>query len=223
MQVEPPLDADRLRRRAADWLRDGGHHAEAIDEFLTAGEPLAALEVLDHVAQGYFERGESGTLVRWLAAICAAADPPPVEAEVALLAAQVAADQAVAAAETYRRLTRRAGVSPAQRAAADAVYSCLGFDDLATEEVLAASAAVGRALASVEPWDVPDFLGVGGYESVQLMAEFMGAIAHLHRGEVGEAARALEHTRTLPGMSYAVWRIYVLGALALTRAWVGRH
>lgn len=222
LQVERPDDVRGLRVLAAGWLRAHGAHADAIGEYLAAGEPLAALDVLDSVSQGYFERGESATLVQWFAAIRAAADPAPVAVEINLLAALVAADEAVAAAETYRQLARRRDLSAGERAAADALYSCLGFDDLAPAEVLAASAAVAAALETLDPRDVPDFLGIGGHDSVQLMAEFMGAVARFHRGDVAGAAEILDHVRTLRGMSYAVWRIYVLGALALTRAWVGR-
>ena len=52
--------------------------------------------------------------------------------EVNLLAAQMGADAATAAMETYRRLMRRPDLTLGERTAANALYSLLVFRDLPT-------------------------------------------------------------------------------------------
>ena len=67
-----------------------------------------------------------------------------------------------------------------------------------------------------------DFLGIGGRDSVEAVARYTAAIAHFFAGDVERAATELEEARTLPGMTYPLWHVYVLGSLALVRAWQGR-
>ena len=69
--------------------------------------------------------------------------------------------------------------------------------------------------------DVSDFLGIGGLDSIQVMAEYTAAIARFLQGDLHDSADALERALSLPGMRYPVWRIYTLGSLALIRAWAG--
>ena len=222
LDAERPESIASLHEAAARWLRTRGEHAAAIEELLAAGAPLAAFDVVAEEGQSLFERGESATLAGWLTQIRHQVPTPPATLEVSLLAAQVAADQVGAASETYRQLRRRLDLTLGEQATADALYTCLGFDDLPSEEVLKASDNVRAILPLVTRRSVPDFLGVGGYDSVQFMAEFMASVAHFHRGDLGAAMARLERTSTLPGMSYSVWRIYLLGLRGLVLAWSGR-
>lgn len=221
LRSERPDDVATLHRRAAEWLRAHGEHADAIGQFLAADEPSAAFDIVLEIGQDHFERGRSATLVRWLTEIANGMDRPEVAVELNLLAAQVAADQPGPAFGTYRRLRRRSDLTPGDAAAAGAIFSCLGLDDLDPEEVLDVTAAVLEALPDIEPTDVPDFLGIGGYDSIELVASFMRAVALFHRGEPVPAGDLLEELNRLPGVRYPVWHVYVLGVGALTRAWTG--
>ena len=222
LDAERPESIASLHEAAARWLRTRGEHTAAIEELLAAGAPLAAFDVVAEEGQSLFERGESATLAGWLTQIRHQVPTPPATLEVSLLAAQVAADQVGAASETYRQLRRRLDLTLGEQATADALYTCLGFDDLPSEEVLKASDNVRAILPLVTRRSVPDFLGVGGYDSVQFMAEFMASVAHFHHGDLGAAMARLERTSTLPGMSYSVWRIYLLGLRGLVLASSGR-
>ena len=221
LQMERPEDEGGLRRSAAGWFRSHGYPAEAIEQFLAADQPALAFDVVAEVGQRFFERGESATLVRWLSVIEQRTREAPASVGVNLLAAQVAAGESVAGAETYRQLGRRTDVLPGERAAADALYACLGLDDLSPEEVLKAAGSALELLGVVNRTEVADFIGIGGADSIETMAEFMSALAHFHHGDLDASVSGFDHARTLPGTQYVVWKINVLGAFGLARAWTG--
>ena len=221
LRIEDPGAVDELHHRAAHWLSQHGRPEEAIRHLLDAGDPGEAFRVISAVGHRLFERNEGARLVRWLSVIDEADPAGPATVPLSLLAAQLAADDAVGAAETYRRVCRRPDLTPGERAAADALYSLLVFRELPAETVLELSSAVREAVTHLAPDDVADFLGIGGLVSVQSIAEYTGSVAHFLSGDLDRAASTLEHVRSLPGMSYPVWHVYVLGSLALVRAWQG--
>ncbi|HAQ59825.1 MAG TPA: hypothetical protein DCR63_05295 [Microbacterium sp.] len=140
--------------------------------------------------------------------------------EVNLLAAQIAAFQTDEAVETYRRLRRRADLSDGDSAAAAALYACAGLDDLPMAEVFKA-AETATGLVRTADDIVIDFLGVGGRDSVEFLAECMTAVALLFDGDLDRSAAKFSAVRNLPGAQHRVWKIYVLGGLALARALAG--
>ena len=221
LRLEDPSAASEAHHRAARWLLDHGFPEDAVEHLLCAGEHQQAFAVVTAVAHLLFERGESATLVRWLTTIDGALLDAPPAVGVNLLAAQVAADRSDAAAETHRRLLKRPDLTPGQRASADALHTTLVFRGLPPEVVLTTAASVLELLPSLDAGDVVDFLGIGGLESVRVMAEYDAAIARFLLGDLAEAASALEHVLTLPGLAYPIWKIYTLGSLALVRAWTG--
>ncbi|HQR27803.1 MAG TPA: LuxR C-terminal-related transcriptional regulator [Nocardioides sp.] len=87
--------------------------------------------------------------------------------------------------------------------------------------MLDTAAAVLAAVPLLDEADVVDFLGLGGLESIRVMAEYDAAVARFLQGDVVGAAVGLEHVLTLPGVDYPIWRIYTLSSLALVRAWTG--
>ncbi len=222
LRVEDPTAEAGLHRRAARWLRDHGHEADAIGHLLSAGDRLEAFEMISRVGHRFYERGESATLVAWLSAIDTAEPEAPVAVLVNLLAAQLALDRIGAAADTYRRVIRRPGLTLGERTAANALFSMLVYRDLEAETALDIADEVRAAVPLLGPGDVVDFLGVGGRDSADVMAAYASAGAHFLTGAIGQAATALEHLLTLPGVRYPVFKAYVLGTLGLVRAWTGR-
>ena len=219
--LEDPTAGRELHTTAARWLLEHARREEAIEHLIAAGEHQQAFAAVASVGHLLFERGESATLVRWLTAIESSSPDMPAVVGVNLLAAQVAADQSDNAAETHRRLVRRPDLTPGERASADALYTTLIFRGLPPEVVVTTAASVLEVLPTLQADDVVDFLGIGGLESVQVMAEYDAAVARFLQGDLAEAVSSFEHVLTLPGMEYPVWRIYTLGSLALVRAWSG--
>jgi LuxR family maltose regulon positive regulatory protein len=221
LRVEPGAET-RSRHRAAQWLLAHDHVADAVEQFLAAGEPLRVADLVIRHGQTSFERGEAATLARWLEAARNMDPSLPVAVEVNLLAAQVAAFQTSEAVETYRRLRRRSDMSNSDSAAAAALYACVGLDDLPTAEVFTAAHAVTALLPKDADDVVIDFLGVGGRESVEFLAGCMIAVALLFDGDLTRSAAQFDAVRDLPGAQYRVWKIYALGGLALARALAGQ-
>ncbi|MGK2867238.1 MAG: LuxR C-terminal-related transcriptional regulator [Mycobacterium sp.] len=215
-----PGEEPRLRRRAAQWLLDHGNFADAVEQSLAAGEPGRVADLVIAYGQDSFERGEAATLARWLEAARNIDPSLSAAVEVNLLAAQIAAFQTDEAVETYRRLRRRADLSDGDSAAAAALYACAGLDDLPMAEVFKAAETATGLLRTADDI-VIDFLGVGGRDSVEFLAECMVAVALLFDGDLDRSAAKFEAVRDLPGAQYRVWKIYALGGLALARALAG--
>lgn len=223
LQIEEPDAVYALHQRAARWLIRNGREEEAVAHLLEAGDTPGAVRLIGTVGHRLFEAKKSTTLVRWLGAAEAGAhDGLSAELEVTLLAAQIGADAATAAMETYRRLMRRPDVTLGERTAANALYSLMVFRDLPTDSVIRLTDQVRAAIPRLGQADVVDFLGIGGRDSVEAVARYTAAMAHFLAGDVERAAAELEDARTLPGMTYPLWQVYVLGSLALVRAWQGR-
>ncbi|MBK7272371.1 MAG: hypothetical protein IPI13_04135 [Actinomycetales bacterium] len=222
LRIENPHSVSALHHRAARWLLAHGHEEEAVGHLLDAGDPAGAFRVISRIGHHFVERGEAATLVRWLSTIAAEDPDGPVEVEVSLLAAQLAAGEGTAATETHRRLSRRPDLTLGERTAAEALSAFLVFRDLPPPQVLQVTDRVRVALQGLDPAEVIDFLGIGGADSVQAVAEYTSGLAHFLAGDLDRAADVLENARTLPGTRYVVWHVYVLSTLALVRAWQGR-
>ena len=221
LKAEDPSAAPTLHGRAARWFLEHGRAEESIEHLLRAGEHDQAFTEISQLGHRFFERGESATLVRWLSAIQGANPAPSARIVISLLAAQIAADLPDAAAETHRQLVRRADLTPGERATADALHTTQVFRSLPPEAVVSTAHSVLALLPSVEDRDVVDFLGMGGGESVRVMAEFDAAIACFLLGDLEQATGRLRRALVLPGAQYPIWRFYTLGSLALARAWTG--
>ncbi len=222
LRVEDPAASDGLHHRAARWMLRHGYEEKAVEHLLAAKDPHGAFDVISRVGHHLFERGEAATLVRWLSEIRARDPDGPVDVEINLLAAQLGADDAMGAAETYRRVLRRAELTLGERTTASALYSILVFRGLPPETVLKITAEVRQALPHLHASDVVDFLGIGGCESLEAIAENNAGLALFFLGDLEAAGAAFESVRTLPGLNYPLWRVYALGSLALVRAWQGR-
>ena len=216
-----PDEVDQLHRSASMWLLEHGYLMEAVTHLLAAGDDQEAYRVISMEGHQWFERGESGTLVKWLGTILDRDAAAPAAVAINLLAAQVAADESAAAAETHRHLMRRSDLSLGERLAAAALHALLVFRELPPEQSLKSALFVRANLPLAEADEVIDFLGLGGRDSVEVMAVYAEAWSHFMLGDLAASTELLRGGLTLPGCDYPMWRIYLLGALALVRAWSG--
>ena len=221
LKAEDPSAARTLHGRAARWLLAHGRAEESIEHLLRAGEHDQAFTEISRLGHRFFERGESATLVRWLSTIQGESSTAPARVVISLLAAQIAADLPDAAAETHRGLVRRPDLTRGERATADALHTAQVFRSLPPESVVTTARGVLDALPGLHDDDVVDFLGMGGTESVRVMAEYDAAIAHFLQGDLDQATARLRRALHLPGAQYPIWRFYTVGSLALVRAWTG--
>lgn len=73
---EDPAAVAALHRRAADWQAANGLTRRAVDDYLAAGEPGCAADLIVRLADDMWARGRLATLGQWLGAL-----PEPVRAE----------------------------------------------------------------------------------------------------------------------------------------------
>ena len=208
LKAEDASAARSLHGRAARWLLEHGRAEESIEHLLRAGEHDQAFAEISRLGHRFFERGESATLVRWLTTIKGDDSTAPARVVISLLAAQIAADLPDAAAETYRQLVRRPDLTAGERATADALHTTQVFRSLPPEAVVTTARSVLDVLPSLEDRDVVDFLGMGGTESVRVMAEYDAAIACFLQGHLEQATVRLRRALVLPGAQYPIWRFY---------------
>ncbi|WCO66790.1 LuxR C-terminal-related transcriptional regulator [Iamia majanohamensis] len=218
---DDPEAPRRRHRLAARWLLDHGAMEEAIDHLLRAGDRLAVADILSRRGRELYERGESGTLVRWLDAIVTAEPHPPATAALDLLGAQVGADASAGASRTYRDLCLRDDLSAEERATAHAFYAVLAHCDLPPDEVQRATDAVATALPHLDASAMPQVLGVGGLASVEALAQYGAAVARFHRGR-DRARGGFDALLSLEALRYPVWRVNALGWASVEAAWDGR-
>ncbi|MCB1270520.1 MAG: LuxR C-terminal-related transcriptional regulator [Microthrixaceae bacterium] len=221
--VEYPELVGDLRRRASHWLEEHGYVSDAADQLVALDDHEAVLRFARRHGPEYFARSESAGVLAWLDSVARA--DRPAELLVERMAAQVAAHQSTLAREGYRQARSAPNLTSGQAAALGALYACVGLDDLPTSEIERACTDADECLqeARAAGVEVPDFLGIGGADSVEAMVAYMGAIAEFHRGRLHRAAQRLERALALPGVEYPLWKISALSSLALVRSLAGRH
>ncbi len=208
MRHDEPQREDMLRRRAAAFLAEHGDVAAAVEQYLELGNVEDVLRLAVEHGRPIYERNESATLARWLAAAESLHSEPPPELGVQLMAAQVAAMDSTSAAETYWRVRRRGDLSIGQEATINALYGLLGLDDLCSNEVEFAASAALRLLENVDDDDLVDVLGIGGRSTIEVFGRFMLGVAAFDRGDLQVAIDELEGVLELDAMQYPVWKVY---------------
>ncbi len=225
LRLEMRDEVNRVHATAAEWLVENGHLGDAVTQLLAADDHDVAFELIAREGHQWFERGEAATLVAWLSAIVdrsGGLDRVRVDVGMNLLAAQVAADESVAAAVTHRHLLRRADLAGGEQVAAEALHALQVFRELAPMEALRAARRVRATLPDLAEDEVVDFLGLGGRSSVEVRALHAEGWAHFVLGDPRASVDVLRHGLGRPGADYPMWRIYLQGALALVLAWVGQ-
>ena len=221
LRHDEPQSEDGLRRRAAAFLADHGDVAGAVEQYLELADVDEVLRLAVEHGRLMYERNESATLVRWLAAAESLCIEPLPELGIQLLAAQIAAMDTAAATETYWRVRRRDNLSIGQEATLHALYCLLGLDDLSAHEVEVAASAALRLLQNADDDDLVDVLGIGGRSTIELFGRFMPGLAAFYRGDLQAALDELEAVLELEAMQYPVWKMHALGVLGLVRGWCG--
>jgi LuxR family maltose regulon positive regulatory protein len=188
-----------LHRRAAVWLAADGAVDEAIHHACAAGQTALAGELVATHWRGAFNRGELGTVDRWLDTL-----PEPVVAatpDLSLARAWVAMDRG-RPHEAERWL---AGATSTGSGESTVLHAVLCFKLGKVEH----ARRIAREALGVADEDAPLGLAV---------AHCMLGIAEFYSGSPAEAEQALEEAvRLSVRRANALGQIYALGYLALVR------
>ena len=218
-------DADvepRLLARAADYHLGRGEPVPAVEYLLRARAWDRALDVIMTGGSEVFERGEMGTVIRWITTV-----PEEVRArrvDVALELGMLVGMQGEAARAVD--LMSRAVSSPeatiGQHMIAEAWSSATAQWSTRPEHSIRAAE---RALALLEAHpeaEIPDVMHLTTRDLLVAVALVSGGRAHFLAGDFVQAEAWLTRALESEGSVYPPVRVGVLGSLALLHIWCGR-
>jgi LuxR family maltose regulon positive regulatory protein len=189
LRLRPPPWVEERHRRAALWLADHGHTGEAIDQFVQAGEFVAAAELIEARRWYLIGQGREHTLHQWVRAL--PAEMIQSRADLRLAQAWIAYD---------------AGRWSAVQDLAQSVTDLLAIEDQGGRDAIHAEALFLRA-GSLAALGRLDEAGVAASEALTRLPEdhrHTGAASwlilgksYLHRGDLAGAAAAFDAARRL--------------------------
>lgn len=212
----------RILTRTAQWHLRQGDIATAVEYHLRAHSWDTAIDLILTRGRDVYERGETPSLVRWLEAV-----PPHIrharpEAETVYGMVLGMSGDAARAEDVFREITERRDVDTGLRVIAQCyIASRAQFRPHVAVSMQAAREAVRLLQENIDA-EIPELLGLT--QRPLLLALALGARgrAHLLAGDWDAAGKWLRRTIESPGGQYSVYRVHLLGSLALREAWCGR-
>jgi len=222
LRAEHPHREARLLRRAAEWHLGRDDVGSAVEYLLAAEDWGAVLDLILARGSEVFERGEMATVARWINEV-----PEAYRGgrnEITLLYAFLLGTegQTVAAEDDLRRVATDPRATVGERACAQTFRSALVQSRADPHSSVEIAAEALDLLGRVGDAPIPVVMRLSDPSSLEAMALGSGGRAHFLAGHMGEAREWLERGLAAPGSAYSVWRISVLGSLALLEAWCGR-
>jgi LuxR family transcriptional regulator, maltose regulon positive regulatory protein len=218
-QREPGVEGD-LHSRAARWHRVRGDAVAAADQLILAGGWDELLDLVDVHGGEFFEQRRGSELLRWLDAVPYGNDHPRWS-ELQLRRGFVLTMQGRSqqAAHVIGSLDPAYEAS-AQSVIADVLRSNWGYFHASPSSVIRAAESVLERLALIDDETLPNLFGVLSRHDLQLMAGIQRARAMWYDGDVAASDAAFTPLLEIEDV-YPPWRVHLLGASALLRAWTG--
>ena len=190
LRLRPPPWVEERHRRAALWLADHGHTGEAIDQFVQAGEFVAAAELIEARRWYLIGQGREQTLHQWVRAL--PADVIQSRANLRLAEAWIAYDDG-----------RWSAVQDLAQSVTDLLEA---IEDQGGRDAIHAEALFLRA-GSLAALGRLDEAGVAATEALARLPEdhrhtaaaswLVLGKSYLHSGDLAAAAAAFEAARRL--------------------------
>lgn len=221
MATDPGAESDLLAA-AADWHERQGDTATAIEYLLAAKRWDRAMDIILSIGREAYERGETGTVARWLAMVPVDVRSARVAAELLYGIVEGFSGRAAKTEEVLRKVLLDADlpIGP-QLVARSFLAACVQFRPHAErylEEGKRMLALADRA-ADVTP---PDLLQLTNAEFLTTLAMASIGRAHFYLGGGNEARVWLRRALESVGGAYGPFRVHILGSLALADAWQGK-
>jgi LuxR family maltose regulon positive regulatory protein len=202
LALSDPAAASDLHRRAADWYERDGSVPSAIHHATAAGDVDRARELIAGHWNDYFNRGELGTVQRWLES---APGPSTVDPRLCVAGAWVALDRG-ALREAGEWIERGTAGSDASAEGAEADLEVLrAVHGFKVGDIGAASASALR---------IPELAAEGSFP--RTVAELILGIARYWTGSLDDARTTLRRAAALANAAQNdLGQSYALGYLAL--------
>jgi LuxR family maltose regulon positive regulatory protein len=222
LQAEDPPAEGQLLHQAADWHFARGQVDVGVEYLLRAKAWTAALDVIVSSGSDVFERGEMPMVISWIRGIPEGVRSGRHHVNLLLGALLVPEGHAAEAEDVLRHVATDARASAAEQACAQSFLSGLAQWRPRPEVSINVATRALEMLADLGDVPIPDLLGLSDRSSLETMVVTSGGRAHFLAGHIGVARDWLERALVTDGAAYSVWRVHVLGSLALLEAWSGR-
>lgn len=210
-----------LLRTAADWYLARGDVARAVEALLGGGYWAAAMDLILGRGREVYERGETATVARWLAAVPRDERRQRPEAELMYAMLEGMSGRPVVAEAVARELMASEGLSAGLAVVGHSYLAGL-VQFLPHPQVYLEDGRTALRLLEERPPDgIPNLLGLTHPATLELFARISVARAQLFLGDSHTARRLLRETLDTDRGAYAPYRIHALGTLAIAEAWDG--
>lgn len=222
LKAEHPGAANEIRTAAADWHLARGDAPSAIDYLLEAGSWERAATVISARGREVLERNDTVSVSRWLDALPGEfrATRPDVEILRGMLL--MMNGDAARAEDVLRAQADRPALAPGRSAI---IHTYLAARvQFRPDPRVALQAAESAALLLREHPDLhpPELLGLTHPHLLRTSSLTSAGRALFLAGELVAARRRFDEALDGPGAQYSLYRIHLLGSLALLEAWAGR-
>lgn len=221
LRAESPAAATEIRTAAAEWHLARGDASAAIDYLLDAGSWERAAAVISGRGCEVLERSDTASMSRWLDAL--PADFRAARPDVEILRGMLLMMNGDAArAEDVLREQDDRSPTPG-RSAIVQTYLAARVQFRPDPRVgLQAADAATTTLREHPDLRPPELLGLTHPHLLLTSALTSAGRAHFLAGDLLAARRRFEEALAEPGAQYSLYRIHLLGSLALLEAWAGR-
>ncbi|WP_311879522.1 LuxR C-terminal-related transcriptional regulator [Microbacterium forte] len=222
LRAEHPGAATEILTAAADWHIARGDASSAIDYLLEAGSWERAATVISGCGREMLERNDTVSVSRWLDALPAEfrATRPDVEILRGML--MMMNGDAARAEDVLREQADRPTLTPGRSAIIHTYLAArVQFRPDPRVALQAAESAV-TLLGENPDLRTPELLGLTHPHLLRASSLTSAGRALFLAGDLGAARRRFDEALAEPGAQYSLYRIHLLGSLALLEAWAGR-
>lgn len=222
LRAEHPGAANEIRTAAADWHLARDDAPAAIDYLLEAGSWERAAAVISARGREVLERNDTVSVSRWLDALPGEfrANRPDVEILRGMLL--MMNGDAARAEDVLRTQADRPALEPGRSAI---IHTYLAARvQFRPDPRVALQAAESAAVLLREHPDLhpPELLGLTQPHLLHTSSLTSAGRALFLAGDLVAARRRFDEALAGPGAQYSLYRIHLLGSLALLEAWAGR-
>ncbi|MGN7948301.1 LuxR C-terminal-related transcriptional regulator [Microbacterium sp. 22215] len=222
LKAEHPGAATEILTAAADWHIARGDASSAIDYLLEAGSWERAATVISGCGREILERNDTVSVSRWLDALPGEfrATRPDVEILRGML--MMMNGDAARAEDVLREQADRPTLTPGRSAIIHTYLAArVQFRPDPRVALHAAESAV-TLLGENPDLHPPELLGLTHPHLLRTSSLTSAGRALFLAGDLGAARRRFDEALAEPGAQYSLYRIHLLGSLALLEAWAGR-
>ena len=222
LKAEHPGAATEILTAAADWHIARGDASSAIDYLLEAGSWERAATVISGCGREMLERNDTVSVSGWLDALPGEfrATRPDVEILRGML--MMMNGDAARAEDVLREQADRPTLTPGRSAIIHTYLAArVQFRPDPRVALQAAESAV-TLLGENPDLRTPELLGLTHPHLLRASSLTSAGRALFLAGDLGAARRRFDEALAEPGVQYSLYRIHLLGSLALLEAWAGR-